>query len=234
MKVQILLKRVFLGCFFLALHNPHVASSPEDNICGLNDEGKTVCCAYYYKLSDECIKCPLGSTGLRCDRRCKFPEYGELCLQKCNCSRERCHYAYGCLAMTSEAVNEQFTSTSTGISRHENNGISLELGETLKMYGFISIVIGAVVVILLLIVIIQRQSQECGRQKYGQNKVLEEAPATYESVPVIVNHTDHYTQLQNHSETLGRGVAQLQCGRTQIPYTDQSGTSFQDRQCSVL
>jgi hypothetical protein len=139
----------------------------------------------------------------------------------------------------SGTVNERFTSMSfptSILSGAEYDGISSELGRTLKMYGLISVVIGCVVVTLLLIVLIQKQSQKCRRQTSRQSIQLEQAPATYESVSALANDTQDYTQLQNRSEihVLGRGAAQSLCGRAQIPDSNQLGTSPLDRQCPVL
>ena len=40
--------------------------------------------------------CTDGYFGLKCRLRCPFPNFGEGCLLKCNCSEEHCHHVHGC------------------------------------------------------------------------------------------------------------------------------------------
>lgn len=46
--------------------------------------------------------CPIGYNGHQCAYTCIYPNYGDGCLIKCDCTEERCDFVFGCKA-SSEA-----------------------------------------------------------------------------------------------------------------------------------
>lgn len=54
----------------------------------------------YFKKIILHIACPLGYVGLNCEIPCTYPLYGLECQSVCDCSRELCLIATGCIQTT--------------------------------------------------------------------------------------------------------------------------------------
>ncbi|XP_078325459.1 uncharacterized protein LOC111125584 [Crassostrea virginica] len=52
----------------------------------------------WHSSSSQCIECSKGHIGPNCSLTCPYPWYGGRCLDgQCNCTRDRCDVARGCL-----------------------------------------------------------------------------------------------------------------------------------------
>lgn len=64
----------------------------------LGCDGFEKCCVGYMwnETLQNCTKCSIGFTGIRCEEQCPFPTYGEICQKECNCTRDLCDFSTGC------------------------------------------------------------------------------------------------------------------------------------------
>ncbi|XP_062594036.1 uncharacterized protein LOC134255519 [Saccostrea cucullata] len=233
-----------------------ISFSSGDNICGYNAEGKSVCCAYHYKLSGECIKCPLGSTGLRCDRRCQFPKYGELCLQTCNCSRNLCHFAFGCfdtvaklstsgpeltqhLSKSTNARNVMQNST-FNVNTTFRNEIKIKSDDhepSMKTLIVIIVSIGTVLIILLLAILIQKQLHiyHNVRRKKDIADVTDDILDYYEinSPNTRENDQAYYTHLQSNNRVHELELSAEFNSSVPTPHNESSRYEYFERENSV-
>lgn len=42
------------------------------------------------------IECDVGYYGQNCNFPCRYPNYGKLCQNKCECNKSKCNHIYGC------------------------------------------------------------------------------------------------------------------------------------------
>lgn len=45
------------------------------------------------------VECDTGTIGPHCEIVCPYPWYGKQCLSKCNCSKDHCDTADGCIGI---------------------------------------------------------------------------------------------------------------------------------------
>nr|XP_019919328.2 uncharacterized protein LOC105319439 isoform X2 [Crassostrea gigas] len=73
------------------------------DICRSQD-GNLDCCPGFVWNTEEnrCTQCEAGTIGPRCEIVCPYPWYGKQCLSKCNCSKDHCDTANGCIGWTTQ------------------------------------------------------------------------------------------------------------------------------------
>lgn len=77
--------------FIILVVETCVAQCPEnrDNTC---------CDGYEWdEVLGQCIRCKPGSFGLKCNKTCQYPHFGDGCQHSCSCSKELCDIEEGCL-----------------------------------------------------------------------------------------------------------------------------------------
>eukprot|EP00105_Crassostrea_gigas_P043932 XP_019928080.1 PREDICTED: uncharacterized protein LOC105341173 isoform X1 [Crassostrea gigas] len=72
-------------------------------------EGVLECCPGYAwnRIEERCKKCDAGKFGPRCEKVCPYPNYGNLCVFKCDCNENLCNPSDGC----SDKTNTSTTSS---------------------------------------------------------------------------------------------------------------------------
>ncbi|XP_062583218.1 uncharacterized protein LOC134244986 [Saccostrea cucullata] len=103
----------------------HCTYTDAQEISGNCSEGSQTlnCCYNFYLIEEQCKPCNDGYFGDNCSVKCKYPEYGKSCGQRCTCPSEQCNHVYGCQArdITTPGFNkittsQQITSTSQQIT----------------------------------------------------------------------------------------------------------------------
>ncbi|XP_062621099.1 uncharacterized protein LOC134282708 [Saccostrea cucullata] len=124
---------------------------------------------YWYKEdSNECVACNQGYFGNNCTELCPFPFYGVVCVKKCNCSVDDCHYATGCPVLQIETNG----TTSPSEKRDTFNRKRLNLRIGVFVYGGILIVF----VLLFLLIELRRRT----RQSVVEQQIFTENAPAYE------------------------------------------------------
>ncbi|XP_062572145.1 uncharacterized protein LOC134234098 isoform X3 [Saccostrea cucullata] len=83
-------------------------------------------CCFGYKWSEtlrSCIVCSVGYTGIGCRMTCPYPYYGVHCQKRCQCTKEKCNIALGCVSGTTtdrSVVEKASESVSSALARNLN------------------------------------------------------------------------------------------------------------------
>ncbi|XP_062596686.1 uncharacterized protein LOC134258148, partial [Saccostrea cucullata] len=58
------------------------------------------CTGYIYNFeTSKCEECSIGLTGPNCSLQCRYPSYGRLCQQQCDCTEIYCNKIVGCVSI---------------------------------------------------------------------------------------------------------------------------------------
>ncbi|XP_062571066.1 uncharacterized protein LOC134233088 [Saccostrea cucullata] len=58
------------------------------------------CSGYIYNFDrSKCEECSIGLTGPNCSLQCRYPSYGRLCQQQCDCTEIYCNKIVGCVSI---------------------------------------------------------------------------------------------------------------------------------------
>lgn len=65
------------------------------------------CCAGFRFDSRRqiCVECPTGYVGDNCEKQCPYPLFGSNCRHRCNCTKDECNSANGCVQWESTVNN---------------------------------------------------------------------------------------------------------------------------------
>ncbi|XP_011415281.3 uncharacterized protein [Magallana gigas] len=103
---------LLLICFlteFIAFTNSDICRSQDGNL--------DCCPGFVWNIKEnKCKQCDAGTIGPHCEIVCPYPWYGKQCLSKCNCSKDHCDPADGCIEWTTQVLLPKHTST---VSRSE-------------------------------------------------------------------------------------------------------------------
>eukprot|EP00105_Crassostrea_gigas_P025297 XP_011445837.1 PREDICTED: cell death abnormality protein 1 isoform X2 [Crassostrea gigas] len=120
-------------------------------------EGVLECCPGYAwnRIEERCKKCDAGKFGPRCEKVCPYPNYGNLCVFKCDCNENLCNPSDGCsvtglYAITKETstpnvpYNDDHTYTDEEAQYHEESRRS-------QYMQFVTVSLAVLVVVMCII-----------------------------------------------------------------------------------